>query len=130
MVDAGATEPPVEPDRKPFAMVLQEMRKGGLHTELGDELADLVKTCMSTMKNGSITLTLKVAPMDDGSTCAIHDTIGVKAPRPDAPASLFWPDSEGNLSRQNPNQMVISALREIKGAKTESASTLKETGTS
>ena len=41
-------------------------------------------------------------------------------PRADVPATLFWPDRNGNLSRTNPNQLDISALREVPGGRAAS----------
>ena len=112
--------------RKPFAAVLQEMRKGGLHTEMGDELASLIVTCMETQKKGTLTLTLSVSPK--GEIAEIADKVVVKAPRPNTLASIFWPDTQGNLSLSNPNQLDIGSLREIKGGKTDEARELKDVG--
>lgn len=121
-------DPLEPPERKPFAMVLQEMRKGGLHTEMGDELAALVAKCMETGKQGSLDLKIVVKPNDDGQTVTTTDKIVVKAPRADVPTTLFWPDANGNLSRTNPHQLDISALREVPGgrAAVEDPTHLKE----
>lgn len=107
-----------EVERKPFAMVLQEMRKGGLHTELGDELAALVLQCQETGKKGSLTITLNVDPGDDG-VMVVDDKITVKAPRHDTGKSIFWADEGGNLVRENPNQLGFG-LRGVDGGRDES----------
>ena len=120
------------PERKPFAAALQEMRKGGLHTEMGDELAELTKRVMATGKVGSITLTLQVKPMDDGTTVKVTDKITVKTPRFDTAATVFFPDEQGNLLRNRPDQPELP-LRELAGGKqrTEAEVTnLRETGSS
>jgi hypothetical protein len=91
------------PVRKPFAQALQEMRKGGLHTEMSDELAALVRKVMQTGKKGTIKLTLTVARLSDGVTVAIDDKVEVKLPRFDTDATLYWPDSDGNLYRKAGN---------------------------
>lgn len=113
-----AGEPPQEqPERKPFALVLQEMRKGGLHTELGDELAELVLQCTATAKKGSLTITLNVDPGDDGMV-VIDDKIVVKAPRYDTAKTIYWTDERGNLLRNRPDQAPLP-LREINGGRNE-----------
>lgn len=112
------TEPPQEqPERKPFALVLQEMRKGGLHTELGDELAELVLQCTATAKKGSLTITLNVDPGDDGMV-VIDDKIVVKSPRYDTAKTIYWTDERGNLLRNRPDQAPLP-LREINGGRNE-----------
>jgi len=116
------------PERKPFAQALQEMRKGGLHTEMSDELAALVVEVMKTGKKGSITLTLTVEPQSDGATAAVSDKIVVKAPRFDTAATMYWPDAKGNLLRNRPDQDELP-LREIAGGKIDEngeVKTLKE----
>jgi hypothetical protein len=105
------------PERKPFALVLQEMRKGGLHTELGDELAALVKQCVQTQKKGSLILTLNVDPKEAGndeSMVVVDDKIVVKAPRFDTAATIYWADENGNLQRDRPSQERLP-LREATG---------------
>lgn len=120
------------PERKPFAMALQEMRKGGLHTEMSDELAAVTQQVMRTGKKGSITLTLNITPMSDGSTVSVTDKIAVKAPRFAAAATMYWPDKHGNLHRNRPDQPELP-LREIAGGliideQTGEAKPLRETG--
>lgn len=113
--DEGHTEPEA---RKPFALVLQEMRKGGLHTELGDELAALVQQCIKTGKKGSLVLTLRVDPKDgtnEEALVVVDDTIVVKAPRFDTAATVYWADDNGNLQRDRPSQGRLP-LREASGA--------------
>jgi hypothetical protein len=102
------------PQRKPFAQFLQEARKGGLHTELSDELAELVHSCTETGKKGKLSLTVTVIPSKDmDGTVAIVDDVKVTAPKPDARPSLFWADDSGNLSRTNPAQaeLPLTAVR-------------------
>lgn len=126
------TEAETEPraERKPFAAALQEMRKGGLHTEMSDELAALVQRVMETGKKGSITLTLTVDPVDD-QTAKVTDKIAVKTPRFDTAATTYFPDEHGNLNRNRPDQPELP-LREIEGGKSDksdkSVETLREAG--
>jgi hypothetical protein len=106
-----ATAPP---QRKPFAQFLQEARKGGLHTELSEELAELVRTCIETGKKGKLALTVTVVPAkDEDGTVQITDDVKVSTPKPDARPSVFFSDEHGNVSRTNPRQaeLPLSAVR-------------------
>lgn len=117
MTDDDRPDEEETPERKPFALVLQEMRKGGLHTELGDELAALVQQCIRTGKKGSLTLTLSVDPKDgtnEEALVVVDDKIVVKAPRFDTPATVYWADDKGNLQRDRPSQGKLP-LREVSG---------------
>lgn len=89
---------------KPFAAWLQEQRQGGLHSELSEQLQVLVAAVMEHQKRGALTLTIDVAPNRDGVTVFVTDEIKVKAPQPERPATIFYPDSSGNLSRRDPRQ--------------------------
>lgn len=106
------TEHADPPERKPFAAVLQEMRKGGLNNDAADALAELVTACKETQKKGAMTITLSITPK--GEFVVVKDDIVVKAPRHNTAESIFWPDSNGNLATSNPNQLDISALREVR----------------
>lgn len=115
------------PERKPFAAVLQEMRKGGLNSEAADELAALIIACTDTQKKGSLTITLTVTPK--GEFVEIEDKIAPKVPRHNTPASIFWPDANGNLTTSNPNQLAMSGLREVPGGRADDEPrNLKEIG--
>jgi hypothetical protein len=113
--DTGQTPDQEGPERVPFALLIQQMRKGGLHTELGDELAGLVLACAETGKKGTLTLTLNVDPGDDG-IMVVDDKIVVKAPRATPAKTLYWHDEKGNLIRNRPNQDELP-FRAVKGGK-------------
>ncbi len=113
------------PVRKPFAAVLQEMRKGGLNSEAADELADVIIACVDTQKKGSLTITLTVTPK--GEFVEIEDKIAPKVPRHNTAASIFWPDENGNLTTSNPNQLSMNGLREVPGSMTDNDN-LRELG--
>jgi hypothetical protein len=118
MPDAATDE---RAQRKPFAQFLQEARKGGLHTELSDELADLVHACVETGKKGKLALTVTVVPAkDEDGTVQITDDVKVTVPKPDARPSVFFADDHGNLSRTNPRQPELP-LREVPGGRAEGA---------
>jgi hypothetical protein len=115
MGTTAATADP--PERKPFAAVLQEMRKGGLNSEAADELAALIIACVETQKKGTLTIELSVTPK--GEFVEIEDKIKPKVPRHNTPASIFWPDENGNLSTSNPNQLSMNGLRQVAAGRTD-----------
>lgn len=96
---------------RPFAAVLQEIGAGRTHTQLSQQLADLVEAVTSTGKKGTLTLTLTVAPIKPGntSTLVVTGKTVAKAPEGDdaTPSSVFFPDANGNLSRDDPQQIAL-----------------------
>lgn len=81
---------------------LTEQRKGKLALEASEALARVVKACRDTGKKGSLTITLKIRPT--ATEMMLSDDITEKIPKPDAAASVFYDDDEGNLSRTDPDQ--------------------------
>lgn len=100
------------PQIKPFAAWLQEQRQGGLHGEVSDALAELVSKVAEHGKAGTLTLTVKVSPSKVDGAVEVDDKLALKAPEPEKSAALFFADSRGNLSRQDPRQPELP-LREI-----------------
>lgn len=101
-----------EDRRKPFAAFVQEQRSGGLHGELSDGLSELVTAVSEHRKAGTLTLTLKVTPNNDGVTVTVTDKVAVKAPEADRGAAIFFVDEDGNLLRRDPRQIELP-LREV-----------------
>lgn len=97
-----------EPERvvRPFATTLNEVDEGRAHTRISDQFADLVAAVRETGKAGTITITVKVAPISKGTADAFMVSAGavVKAPKQDTPASIFFPTKDGNLSRNDARQ--------------------------
>lgn len=112
---------PVEPDRpmrRPFAAWLQEQRNGGLHDELSDALGELVAVCVQTGKKGSLTLRVSISPQKDEETVLVLDDVKLTAPKHDSRPSLYFPDADGNLLRNNPRQPSLP-LREVPGGRAD-----------
>lgn len=101
-----------EGQRKPFAAFVQEQRNGGLHGELSDALAQLVLAVDEHRKAGSLVLTVKVSPNNDGMTVTVTDKIKLTVPEGDRGAAIFYVDADGNLNRRNPMQTELP-LREV-----------------
>lgn len=107
---AEANEPPAV---KPFGAFLHEHRGAGLHNEAGEKLAELVAAVCEYQKKGSITITIDVAPAEgDTHSVVVSDTLKAKVPQASTPASRFFSDDHGNLSRRDPRQPEIAGLRD------------------
>lgn len=87
-----------------FAAVLMGHARGRAHAEASRKLAEVVEAVMDTKKQGSITIKLTVTPDKDGhGVVKIADAITSKVPQ-ESRKSMWFPDDDGNLHRNNPNQ--------------------------
>ncbi|MFD8970499.1 hypothetical protein ACFV0C_36855 [Streptomyces sp. NPDC059568] len=100
---------------RPFAVFLQEQSSGTLHAELSERLHDLIEAVRETGKAGSLALKIDVKPIPgtDGRTLTVTDTVAAKLPKTERPKSIFFVTDDGNLSRTDPRQPVITGLREV-----------------
>jgi len=99
---------------RPFADWLTEQAKGRTHAELGEGLHDLIARVQDTGRKGTITLTVTVEPMKkDASLLVVSDEIKIKLPEYDRPSGVFYADKNGNLTRDNPDQLAFESLREV-----------------
>lgn len=114
-VDRTTGEITDEPRVRPFADFLREQAKGHSHEELSEGLRDLVARVLDTGKKGTLTYTVTVEQIKDGDALIVKDEIKLKLPEHDRDSSLFWADRDGNLVRQDPNQMTFDSLREVSG---------------
>lgn len=107
-----AAEAPVV---RPFASFLQEQSGGQLHDELSTKLHDLIEAIRETGKAGSLSLKIDIKPIagTDGRTLTVTDTVAAKLPKTERPKSIFFATDDGNLSRTDPRQPVITGLREV-----------------
>lgn len=111
MPDDPDTQKDQGPEVKPFAAWLQEHRQGGLHAELSDALAEIGRAVGEHDKASELTLKIRVAP-NGANTVIVTDDLKVKTPEAARPASLFFTDSRGNLSRRDPRQPELP-LRQV-----------------
>lgn len=107
------------PERKPVTATLQEHRKGALVAELGDDLAEVVEAVQRTGKKGSVTLKLEVSPTKDGYTVFLSDDIKKSVPKEDKGGSLMFSDANGNLHRNDPNQMKLERFHVVETSNNE-----------
>lgn len=112
------TATPAESDEqvvRPFASFLREQSGGQLHDELSSKLHELIEAIRETGKAGSISLKIDIKPIagTDGRTLTVTDTVAAKLPKTERPKSIFFATDDGNLSRTDPRQPVITGLREV-----------------
>ena len=101
---------------RPFAEVLSEVNKGVIADEAATELAKLVTAVKETGKKGRLTVTVEVAPFSGNDEIVkVSGTVTVRAPRTEPPASIFYQDEDGNLSRNDPNALPLFPERDIPG---------------
>lgn len=101
--------------RKPFAAFLTEHRKGSLHSELSEALAEVAAAVIEHGKAGTISLSLKLTANKDGQSVEITDALKKSVPQASRGASMFFVDHVGNVSRNNPMQDELP-LRAVPGA--------------
>lgn len=106
------TSPPSEDKPREFASFLLEQARGKTHEELSRALFDVTAKVIETGKKGSFNLTIEIALLDKDPSngLVITDVIKTKMPEHDRPASVFYADRSGNLSRRDPNQMSFDDL--------------------
>ncbi|MEN3123251.1 hypothetical protein [Janibacter sp. LM] len=103
-----------EPHSRPFADFIREQNRGRTHDELSDGLRDLVSRVEDTGKKGTITLTVTVEPLKGNESCLqVSDEIKLKLPEHDRGSSIFFRGRDGNLQRDDPNQVTFDFLREV-----------------
>lgn len=99
---------------RPFADFLREQGGGHTHEELSEALHALIGLVKDTGKAGSVTLTIKVAPMKkNADALLVSDTITKRLPTHDRKDSIFYADKDGNLTRTDPKQLTFDSLREV-----------------
>lgn len=96
---------------QPFAAVLQQIAKGTAHAELSELLNQLTTAVAEHRKAGTLTLTLRIEPTKGTDTLTVSATSVLKAPRA-TEASIFFATDDGNLTRDDPNQLQLP-LREV-----------------
>jgi len=93
-----------------FSEFLQDVREGDADYELAGFLRELSEQVSVTGKVGTLAYTIKVLPGGDGKII-VKDTIKLNLPEPERPSTLFFPTSEGDLSRRDPRQYSLDDLK-------------------
>jgi hypothetical protein len=90
-----------------FAVFLQDLRDGRAHSELSNQLAELLAKVKETGKAGGLTLKIKVKPATKGGDVdkvTISDMITIDLPKPERGEDFFWLTDDNDLSRNHPKQ--------------------------
>ena len=89
-----------------FITLLQNHRQGGALNELGQALRTVADAAQLTGKPGGITLKVAITPTNSGAV-EILDDIKITMPKAEKEGSLFFVGEDGNLLRNNPNQLEM-----------------------
>lgn len=86
------------------------------HEELTVKLHDLVQAVRDTGKKGSLTLKLTVSPFkNDPDVLEVHDDLKLVMPQHDRKPGIFYPDQDGNLTRNSPQMLDFGSLTVVDG---------------
>lgn len=92
-------------DGQPFVGFITDHRAGRTASDLTEALHSVTNAVRATGKPGSVTLTIAIQPLKDAEdVLKVTDTVKTKIPESPRPASVYFPDDEGNLLRDNPRQ--------------------------
>lgn len=101
---------------RPFADVLSEVNKGVIADEAATRLAELVTAVQETGKKGTVKVIIEVAPVKGNDTLVqVSGAVDARVPKHAAPTSFFYPDPDGNLSRNDPNALPLFPESEARG---------------
>lgn len=121
MTDKPTTATPTEdePQIRPFSEVLIQQARGRTHDDLSLGLHNLIAAVQETGKGGKLQLTIDVKPLkSDTNTLQVVATVASKVPQVEQPASIFFVDDAGNLTRNDPRQMTLP-LRDAADRRTD-----------
>ena len=102
------------PRIRPFVDFLREHGRGRTQDELSEALHTLIARVKDTGKKGSLSLTIVVEPMKkDERLLVVGDKIAIKLPEHDRPSAVWFVGKDGNLQRDDPDQLAFESLREV-----------------
>lgn len=93
-----------------FTQTLDQLRFGSLTDDLTKALNELTIKCGDTGRSGELTLKLVLKPGKAGQI-EIVDDIKVRLPKDEKGSTIMFATVEGNLTREDPRQMRLEALR-------------------
>lgn len=100
---------------RPFYEFITETNRGNTHAALSAGLHDLVEAVRAHGRAGTLTLTIKVAPLakGDDSQFTVAEEISVKAPKPDPRPSIYFADRGGNLTTADPSSVTFDEFSDL-----------------
>lgn len=92
-----------------FETVVDDLNNGQALQDLSEALTEVVKAVRTAGKVGEIIYKIKVKPASKGEvrTILIEDSIQLKTPHADRPASIFFVSKDNRLMRNDPNQTEL-----------------------
>lgn len=91
---------PNDPPPLDFATWLTEHKMGTANQEMTTAIAEVIEAVTATDKAGTVTLTIKLAPMDGGAL-GVSARVDAKAPRFEPMVGIYFAHPDGSL-RRNP----------------------------
>jgi hypothetical protein len=93
---------------RPIGDILNEIGRGALAREASQLMAELVVAVVDQRKAGTLTIKVTLKPVKDSNAevLTVSGTVTTTAPRA-VPASVFYGDETGFLSRKDPRQMDL-----------------------
>ena len=115
---------------RPFADVLREIQGGTAHDEVSVAFRDLILAVKETGKGGKLTFVLDVKPLKSGDgVLVLTPAHSAKMPQHDRKASLFYATDNGNVTKENSNQLSFESLKVVEGDKSDPVVLEKKDGT-
>jgi hypothetical protein len=97
--------------RRSFVDTLRDVRAGKVIDELDEQLQTLVQKVQSTIKGGSLVLTIEIKPLKGSAEAVIVKAgISCKMPSFDEAGTVLFPSPEGNLTRSHHRQPDLPGL--------------------
>lgn len=100
---------------RPFADFIAETNRGNTHAALTAGMHDLVEAVRTHGRAGTLTLTVKIAPLakGDDSQFTVAEEVKVSAPKPDPRPSIYFTDRSGNLTTSDPSAVTFDDFSDL-----------------
>lgn len=95
--------------------ILTQIRGGQAVEEAGRDLQELVQAVRETGKPGKLTFSITVEPdKTDESVVTLQPDVTLKIPKRAKAKGIFYMDSHGRLTREDPRQIELELERKAK----------------
>lgn len=102
---------------RPFADVLRDIQGGEVADEAAMLMQQLVGAVREFGKKGSMRLDIEVLPMKGNEKALmVSAQASIKPPKGEPTTAVFFFDGDHNLVRDDPRQLALPGLREVKQA--------------
>jgi hypothetical protein len=109
--------PPIT-DQPTFASFLADHRRGRLHAELTEKLAELAAEVIAKGSSGKLTLTVAIGHGGEDQV-EIADDVKLTLPKGKRGKAVWFATEQGSLSRQPPRQTTVEDEIEARRAERE-----------